>query len=78
MRDELAEEFGQRARRSSNPDRIIMLSGEVSDGMANAVVAELLKLESESPDKPITMYINSPGGSVSAGLMIYDTMIYIK
>ena len=78
MREELAEEFGQRARRSSNPDRIIMLTGEVSDGMANAVVVELLKLEAESPDKPIKIYINSPGGSVSAGLMIYDAMMYIK
>ena len=59
-------------------DRIIMLSGEVNDVTANLVVAQLLFLESEDPDKDIFLYINSPGGSVTAGMAIYDTMNYIK
>lgn len=59
-------------------DRVIMLEGEVEDQMANLIVAQLLFLESEDSDKDITMFINSPGGSVSAGLAIYDTMQFIK
>jgi ATP-dependent Clp protease protease subunit len=59
-------------------DRIIFLGGEVTDVSANLIVAQLLFLESEDPGKDIHMYINSPGGSVSAGLAIYDTMQYIK
>ena len=59
-------------------DRIIFITGEVNDVMADLVVAQLLFLESEDPDKDIQMYINSPGGSVSAGFAIYDTMQYIK
>ena len=59
-------------------DRIIMLSGEVTDESANLTVAQLLFLESEDPDKDIFLYINSPGGSVTAGMAIYDTMNYIK
>ena len=59
-------------------DRIIMLSGEIDDAVANTVVAQLLYLEGKDPDKDICLYINSPGGSVSAGLAIYDTMNYIK
>ena len=59
-------------------DRIIMLSGEVTDEPANLIVAQLLFLESEDPDKDIFLYINSPGGSVTAGMAIYDTMNYIK
>ena len=59
-------------------DRIIFLSGEIDDLTANLVVAQLIFLEAEDPDKDIFMYINSPGGSVSAGLAIYDTMQYIK
>ena len=59
-------------------DRIIFLSGEVNDQMADLIVAQLLFLESEDPDKDIQIYINSPGGSVSAGFAIYDTMQYIK
>ena len=59
-------------------DRIIMLSGEVTDESANLIVAQLLFLESEDPDKDIFLYINSPGGSVTAGMAIYDTMNYIK
>ena len=58
-------------------DRIIMLEGEVEDQMANLIVAQLLFLESEDSAKDITMFINSPGGSVSAGLAIYDTMQFI-
>jgi len=58
-------------------DRIIMLEGEVEDQMANLIVAQLLFLESEDSSKDITMFINSPGGSVSAGLAIYDTMQFI-
>ena len=59
-------------------DRIIMLNGPVEDNMANLIVAQMLFLESDNPDKPISMYINSPGGAVTAGLAIYDTMQYIK
>ena len=59
-------------------DRIIMLSGEVNDDTANLVVAQLLFLESEDPDKDIYLYINSPGGSITSGMAIYDTMQYIK
>lgn len=59
-------------------DRIIMLSGEVNDDSANLIVAQLLFLESEDPDKEIYLYINSPGGSITAGMAIYDTMQYIK
>ena len=59
-------------------DRIVFLSGEIDDQTANTVVAQLLYLEGKNPDKDIFMYINSPGGSVTAGLAIYDTMQYIK
>ena len=59
-------------------ERVIFLVGPISDGMANLIVAQLLLLESENPDKDIHLYINSPGGSVSAGLAIYDTMQFIK
>ncbi|MEK9806289.1 MAG: ATP-dependent Clp protease proteolytic subunit [Euryarchaeota archaeon] len=59
-------------------DRIIMLNGPVEDNMANLIVAQMLFLESENPDKAINLYINSPGGAVTAGLAIYDTMQFIK
>ncbi|MBO6294012.1 MAG: ATP-dependent Clp endopeptidase proteolytic subunit ClpP [Selenomonas sp.] len=59
-------------------DRIIFLGGPIDDNVANSVVAQLLFLESEDPDKDIHLYINSPGGVVTAGLAIYDTMQYIK
>ena len=59
-------------------DRIIFLSGEIDDQMANTIVAQLIFLEGKNPDKDIFMYINSPGGSVTAGMAIYDTMQYIK
>jgi len=59
-------------------DRIIFMGEQVHDGMANTIIAQLLFLESEDPDKDISVYINSPGGSVTAGLAIYDTMQYIK
>ena len=59
-------------------DRIVMMQGVVEDGMANLIVAQMLFLESQNPDKPINLYINSPGGSVTAGLAIYDTMQFIK
>lgn len=59
-------------------DRIIMLNGEVTDESANIIVAQMIFLESEAPDRDINFYINSPGGSISAGLAIYDTMQYIK
>ena len=58
-------------------DRIIFVDGEITDAMADLVVAELIFLESENPKKDISLYINSPGGSVTAGLAIYDTMQYI-
>lgn len=59
-------------------DRIIMLSDEVNDTTASLVVAQLLYLEGQDPDKEISLYINSPGGSITAGMAIYDTMQYIK
>ena len=59
-------------------DRIIFLSGEINDAVANTVVAQLIYLEGKDPTKDINLYINSPGGSVSAGMAIYDTMNYIK
>lgn len=59
-------------------DRIVFLGGEIEDNMANLVVAQLLFLEMEDPDADISLYINSPGGSVTAGMAIYDTMQYIK
>lgn len=59
-------------------DRIIFISGEVEDNMANTIVAQMLFLEAEDPDKDIYLYINSPGGVVTAGMAIYDTMQYIK
>lgn len=59
-------------------DRVILLEGEVHDQMANLIVAQLLFLESEDPEKDIYMYINSPGGSVTAGMAIYDTMQFIR
>tara|TARA_B110000503_G_scaffold59562_1_gene94924 strand:- start:591 stop:1175 length:585 start_codon:yes stop_codon:yes gene_type:complete len=59
-------------------DRVIMLNGPVEDYSANLVVSQLLYLESENPDKDITLYINSPGGVITAGMSIYDTIQYIK
>lgn len=59
-------------------DRIVFLGGEIDDNVANLVVAQLLFLEMEDPDADISLYINSPGGSVTAGMAIYDTMQYIK
>ena len=59
-------------------DRIIFLTGEITDAVANIVVAQLIYLGGKNPDKDICLYINSPGGSVSAGMAIYDTMNYIK
>ena len=59
-------------------DRIIFLGDAIHDDMANTIIAQLLFLESEDPDKEVSIYINSPGGSVTAGLAIYDTMQYIK
>lgn len=59
-------------------DRIVFISGEVNDDMANAVVAQLLFLQSQDPKKQINVYINSPGGSVTAGLAIYDTMQFVS
>lgn len=59
-------------------DRIIFITGEINDATADIVVAQLIYLEGVDPEKPISIYINSPGGSVSAGLAIYDTMNYIK
>lgn len=59
-------------------DRIIFLSGEVNDPVASSIVAQLLFLEAEAPDKDIFLYINSPGGVITSGLSIYDTMRYIK
>ncbi|MDO5055009.1 ATP-dependent Clp endopeptidase proteolytic subunit ClpP [Pasteurella oralis] len=59
-------------------ERVIFLSGEVEDRMANLIVAQLLFLESEDPEKDINIYINSPGGSVTAGMAIYDTMQFVK
>ena len=59
-------------------DRIVFLTGEITDDTANTVIAQLIYLEGKDPKKDISMYINSPGGSVTAGLAIYDTMQYIK
>ena len=59
-------------------ERIVFVTGEVEDNMASLIVAQLLFLESENPSKDISMYINSPGGAVTAGLAIYDTMQYIR
>ena len=59
-------------------ERVIFLSGPIDDYISNLVVAQLLFLESENPEKDISVYINSPGGSISAGLAIYDTMQFIK
>lgn len=59
-------------------DRIIFLGGEIDDDTANLVVAQMIFLEADDPDKDISLYINSPGGSVTAGMAIYDTMQYIK
>ena len=59
-------------------DRIVMLSGEIEDGIAASIVAQLLFLEAEDPDKDIYLYINSPGGVITSGFSIYDTMNYIK
>jgi ATP-dependent Clp protease protease subunit len=59
-------------------ERVIFLVGPVTDNVANVIVAQLLFLESENPDKEISLYINSPGGSVSAGMAIYDTMQFVK
>ena len=59
-------------------ERIIMLSGEINDSLSNVVVSQLLFLESEDPEKDVFIYINSPGGSITSGLAIYDTMQYIR
>ena len=59
-------------------DRIVFISGEVNDEMANAIVAQLLFLQSQDPKKQINVYVNSPGGSVTAGLAIYDTMQFVS
>ncbi|WP_104721627.1 ATP-dependent Clp endopeptidase proteolytic subunit ClpP [Helicobacter mesocricetorum] len=59
-------------------DRIVMLSGEINDGLASSIVAQLLFLEAEDPEKDIYLYINSPGGVITSGFSIYDTMNYIK
>ena len=59
-------------------ERVIFLSGPIDDYISNLVVAQLLFLESENPEKDISIYINSPGGSISAGLAIYDTMQFVK
>src|SRR4030043_536425 len=59
-------------------DRIVFLGNQVHDDMANTIIAQMLFLESEDPDKDINIYVNSPGGSVTAGMAIYDTMQYIK
>lgn len=74
-------QFGERAYDIYSrllKDRIIFLGGPIGDGMANAIIAQLLFLESEDEKKDIKLYINSPGGSVSAALAIYDTMQYVK
>src|SRR3989344_3648426 len=59
-------------------DRIIFLGSAIDDGMANTIIAQLLFLENQDPEKDIKIYINSPGGSVSAGMAVYDTMQYVK
>ena len=77
-------EQGERGERSYDiysrllKDRIIFLGGPIDDNVANAVIAQMLFLEAEDPDKDIHLYINSPGGSITAGMAIYDTMQYIK
>ena len=74
-------QFGERAYDIYSrllKDRIIFLGGPILDSMANSVIAQLLFLESQDPKKDIIMYVNSPGGSVTAGLAIYDTMQYVK
>jgi len=74
-------QFGERAYDIYSrllKDNIIFLSGQITDGMANAIIAQMLFLESQDPKKDIQLYINSPGGSVTAGMAIYDTMQYIK
>ena len=77
-------EQGERGERSYDiysrllKDRIIFLGGPIDDNVANAVIAQMLFLEVEDPDKDIRLYINSPGGSISAGMAIYDTMQYIS
>ena len=74
-------QFGERAYDIYSrllKDRIIFLVGTISDGMANSVIAQILFLESQEPKKDIKLYINSPGGSVTAGLAVYDTMQYVK
>ncbi|KAI8242155.1 ATP-dependent Clp protease proteolytic subunit [Colletotrichum sp. SAR 10_96] len=68
----------RRATTDGGQERIVCLNGAIDDTVSASIVAQLLWLESDSPDKAITMYINSPGGSVSSGLAIYDTMTYIK
>lgn len=74
----LSREYNGNARQKKNPDRILMLTGPITDDLANAVIADLLEMDAENPNKPIQMYIHSPGGSVTAGLAIYDTMMHIK
>src|SRR5699024_5583240 len=59
-------------------DRIIMLGSAIDDNVANSIVAQLLFLEAEDPDKDISLYINSPGGSITAGMAIFDTMQFVK
>ena len=59
-------------------DRIVFVAGEIEDNMANAICAQLLFLQAQDPDKQVNMYVNSPGGAVTAGLAIIDTMKYIK
>lgn len=59
-------------------DRVVYLGTEIDDGVANVVIAQLLHLESQSPDQPISLYLNSPGGSLTAALAIYDTMAYVS
>lgn len=77
--ENLTEEFAESAKKpSSESDRTIMLAGEIDDDMATKVVGILLDLEEQDPEAPIHMFINSPGGDVAAGLMIYDAMMIIK
>jgi ATP-dependent Clp protease, protease subunit len=77
-------EQGERGERSYDiysrllKDRLIFLGSEINDSVANVIIAQLLFLEYDDPDKDITIYLNSPGGSVTAGLAIYDTMQYVK
>ncbi|KAG5963273.1 hypothetical protein E4U58_003602 [Claviceps cyperi] len=92
LRHQYARSFGFSSRPGTSPamdyipmpyieetsERIICLNGEINDYMSASIVSQLLWLESDTPDKPITMYINSPGGSVTSGMAIYDTMAYIR